>query len=68
MLIFTSHIRDGREMKRSEINVSFIASEKAVDKNDNSLEKCRKISLELLGRAAEFRSNYMYNRVPQNFH
>ena len=59
--MFTSHFSacglQANRIKRNELNVSFPASEKSLDRNDNSLE----MSLS----ATKFRSNY--HGVRRNF-
>ena len=46
-------------------HVSFTVSEKSLNTNENSLAKCREISLELSQSAMKFRLNY--REVPRNF-
>ena len=67
VLMFTCHVREAREIEQNKINVSFTASEKSLDRNENSLKillSSTKILLELSQSAAKFCSNY--HGVPQN--
>ena len=69
MLMFTCHVCDVRETEWSElhVNVSFAASKKSLNTNENSLEKSPS--------AVKFRSNYQsamkfhsnFRGVPHNF-